>query len=664
VRRLALSTSLATLTFILACVAARAATPAPNAPTPAAPAAPASAASPTPAASPAPRTILRLSADRIDFYYNRFLIEADGNVRLQTSDGFEVSGDAFSMDLKLNRFLVAGHVTMRDASGQVSGAAIADFLDFRRIYLVPVTTEPDRWTFLNGDLAHPAKGRIMPGDVFYFPLISERPSITSTSAVIGTRTYVRFIGARTYLAGAPVPLGTYVVNFAPNQYFAANSLSGASADLTWNFAGNTNTLSALHLRYDPTYHTYFSIEQHFVGEHEYAIFSVNPATNFIKWWNMMLYEKLGSRFQISTFTQLYTAQHWLAMPIAAQQTSYLNATYALPHSYITATSQLTNYNVVGPGSLYSPPHQGGSLNHPSQVQITASSFQNRIADTPIFEQTYFGYGFNHDTVGEQYLQGFPYIPSYFGFQKAPINVPGLQAYGALCPKQYVTSPPTTYYCPVYTTIWNTVAGFNLFTQSIKLNNPENPYQTYYFNASFNKQRQWNSVPHYIDTTTTTATVSRTFARQFNSYLGYQVMNIGDHYINGGYAPCAPVGSQFCPASFAAFQGLATLRTLTLGMNFVPNPEFNASLLLRHHKDFPIPTPGLFPPPQPQYNVIGQNIYPWYLGQPPYDVTGEVRAKILPHMMLDIERTFYFYGYGNGYPYQFWSPNFVIQLLPI
>ena len=117
------------------------------------------AAAPTPAPTAAPpRSILYLNATRLDFYYNRFLIEADGNVRLRTSDGFTVTGDAFSMDLKLNRFMVAGHVTMHDATGTVSGAAIADFLDFRRIYLLPVTTAPDRWTFLNGDLAHPVEG--------------------------------------------------------------------------------------------------------------------------------------------------------------------------------------------------------------------------------------------------------------------------------------------------------------------------------------------------------------------------------------------------------------------------------------------------------------------------------------------------------------------------
>src|SRR5580700_2246223 len=176
------------------------------------------AAEPTPAPTAAPpRTVLYLNAARLDFYYNRFLIEGDGNVRVRTSDGFTVTGDAFSMDLKLNRFMIAGHVTMHDATGTVSGAAIADFLDFRRIYFVPVTSEPDRWTFLNGDLAHPAKGRVMPDDAFEFPSLPVQPSITGTGAIIGAKNYVRFINSHTFLAGAPIPLGSDVVNFSPSQ---------------------------------------------------------------------------------------------------------------------------------------------------------------------------------------------------------------------------------------------------------------------------------------------------------------------------------------------------------------------------------------------------------------------------------------------------------------
>jgi hypothetical protein len=640
VPRIALTAALTTLILALASVTARAAAPA---------------AAATPAPAP-PKVILYLSATRIDFYYDRFLLEADGKVSVRTSDGMTITGDAFTMDLKLNRFMIAGNVTLHDATGTVSGAAISDFLDFSRIYFVPVTTEPDRWTFLDGDLAHPAKGRVMPDDAFFFPSISQNPSVTGNGAVIDPKTYVRFINAHTYFAGAEIPLGTDVIPFSSNQYFAQNTLSGASVDLTWEMAASPNSLTALHARYDPTYHTYLSVEQHFVGEHEYAIFSVNPATRAEKWWNALLYEKLGSRFQIQSFTQYYTQQLWLQEPHASQQTTFINATYAFPHSYVQATSQLTNYNLLGPGSLEVPDALGGNLSHPSQVQLTATSFQNKIANLPLYEQIYEGYGFNHDSVGaDQYLNGFPNYPS-----EKPIPIPGLQAYGAPCPDQHGVKNAPQYFCPVYTTIWNSDLGVNFFTPSLKLNLAESPYQTYYFNASFTKSYQWNSLPHWISNSSENFTISRQFTRALHTYLGYQIQNVGDHYINGGYLPCEPVGTSFCPSSFTSFRGVSTLRTTSFGFNDVPNPEFNFSLLVRHHDDFPIPAPGAFA--MPQNNIIGQPLYNWYLGEPPYDATGDVRFVLFPHALVDISRTFYWYG--NPYRNQFWQPTFVVQVLPI
>lgn len=583
-------------------------------------------------------TIVRLTAKHIAFYYDRFLVEADGDVRVQTSDGFSASGDAFSMDLKLNRFLVAGHVTLHAGTQTVGGAALSDFLDFSRIYFVPVTSEPDRWTFLNGDLAHPAKGRVMPGDTFEFPQLPAQPSLTATSATIGTKSFARFGGVTTYFGGVGVPLGTYVVNFSPNQYFAQNSLTGANFDATWNLWGNNNSLSALHLRYDTQNHTYLAFEQHWVGQHEYAIFSGNPLTKPERFFNLQLYEKLGDRFQVQTFTQFMVNQgiFFPAPPYAATQTTYVNMTQAFPHSYLQLASNFTNYNLIGPASLNPANHNpvgAGSLSHPSQVQLTATSFQNRIGKLPLYEQIYFGYGFNHDSVGGQQY----YLP-------IPISQVGLQYYGN-----------TT-----YTTIWNTLAGFSLFVPALKLGNPDNPYKTYYLNAVFSKQRQWHSLPHHIDNTSTTVSISREFSRPVNSYLSYQVLNTGDYYLQGGYPPCTiqldPTKPGYCPASLTSFRGVSTLRTLSFGTNYVPNPEFNASVVYRHHDDFPIPVPDLFP--LPLNNVLGQPLYNSYLGQPPNDITGDVRFKVLPHMMLDVQRTYYF-NFGNIR----WSPSFIVQVLP-
>jgi hypothetical protein len=594
-------------------------------------------------------TTMQLSASHISFYYDQFLVEADGNVRITTTDGFTVTGDAFSMDLKLNRFLVAGHVTLQYGTQRVSGAAISDFLDFNRIYFVPVTTEPDRWTFLNGDLMHPVKGRVMPGDTFAFPQLPKTPSITANGATIGTKNFIHFFGATGYFAGLGVPLGSYVVNFSSNQYFAQNSLTGANFDATFNVAGNYNSLSAVHVRYDTFNHAYLAFEQHFVGSHDYAILSANPLTKSQRYFNFIGYEKLGSRFQVQTFTQFFVDQgiFFQALPLSETQTTYVNMTEAFPHSYLSLASNFSNYNTLGPGSYNNPVAHAGNLSHPTQAQLTWTSFQNHIfKKLPVFEQTYFGYGFNHDSVGaNQYA--------------TPIAVNGLQAFGGQC--VYAKGQPAVPCPTTYTTIYNQVVGLNVFLTSLKIGG-DDPAKDYYFNATFNKQRQYNSLPHHVDSTTTTGSLSRQFSRQVNSYLSYQVQNTGDYYLQGGYQPCTfiqpnpPQPPIPCPSSLQSFTGVSTLRTTTLGINYDPNPDFNASLIARHHDDFPIPVPGVFP--LPSVNVLGQPLYNDYLGQPPNDLTADVRFHILPHMLVDLQRTYYF-DFGNIR----WSPAFIVQVLP-
>ena len=561
------------------------------------------------------QTLLHLDADHIAFYYDRFLVEADGHVRVRTSDGTTIEGDTFTMDLKLNRFMIAGHVSLHDATGNLTGAALADFITFKRVYFIPVTSAPDRWTYLNGDYSHPAKGRIMPGDTFAFPNLSHsRLSLTAHSAVIEAQQFARFSGVTTYFAGIAAPLPSFYVNFSSNVNLAQNSLSGASYDATWNMTGNANSISALHLRYDSINKTYLSFEQHLSGQHEFAVFSVNPLSRPAKFWNLVLQDDIGKKFEIRTFTQMYTYQYGLSEPLAATQTTYAFATLALNHSSLQAYSNFTDYNILGPAQQNNPnfPYPG-ALNHPTSLQLTWSSFNNQIGKLPLYEQIYSGIGFNHD------------------------SLVGLQNYGGV----------------LYTTLWNHLVGFNVYTPSIKIGDHYgSPYKLWYMNATFNKQRQWYSVPHHVDTASTTISFSRQFTRTINAYASENIVNTGDYYIHGGYVPYTPPGDP----GYAAFRGVSTQRTLALGINYVPSPEFSATLLARQHTDFPRAVPGIFA--LPPLNNLGQFTYQNYLGEPPYDITADVRARISPHMLIDISRSYYF-NFGNLR----WSPQFTVQVTP-
>jgi hypothetical protein len=595
--------------ILVFCVPAKAQTltspSAPSSPTPAPSPAPLASATPAP-----PRTVVSLRADHIDFYYDRYLIEASGHVQVQTSNGMTINGDAFSMDLRLNRFLVASHVHLRSAGGNLDGAAIADFLAFDRIYFVPVISKPDRWTYENGDFAQPLKGRQMPGDVFYFPDVSSSSvSLSARSAMVQATQFVRFSAAHAYFLHQGVPLPSYYVYFGTSQDLAQNSLSGANFDATWNATGNANSISALHLRYDQFNHAYLAVEQHLAGNgpNEYAVFSINPLTKDDKYWNLAAGEHIGSKFEITTFTQLYTNQQWFAEPTASAQTTYVTMVQAFNRSYLTAFLNQTNYNMIGPSDVASP-------NHPNMGTLTWTSYNNQIFKTPLYLQYRESMGFNHDAYG-------------------------LQDYGGY----------------LYTTIWNQLLGYTLSLPNVKIGDRNKAYTMYYLNASLDSERIWNSVPHHVNAQNSTISLSRQFSRFVNSYLSYNVQNTSDLYLVGGYessAPILPDGTPYTP--FESFRGAATLRTTTLGTTYSASPNLVTTVTFAHHNDFPAAYPGLFLPPPT--NAIGLYTYSNYLGQPPWQLGAEVRVRILPHLSLDVQRT-YFFHFGD----QIWSPSFVVQL---
>ncbi|HET9393822.1 MAG TPA: hypothetical protein VFO29_09940 [Candidatus Rubrimentiphilum sp.] len=611
---------------------------------------PASSPSPTPVPLPSstpvpPPVIIRLNASRVEFYYDRFLVEADGNVRVRTSDGLVAEGDTFSMDLKLNRFLLAGHVHVSNAAGSQDGAAIADFMDFDRIYLVPLTREsqnatgiPDRWTFVDGDFAHPAKGREMPGDTFYFPDLGQaKPYLIASSAVIGSKSFVRFSGGRFDAAegaGVYIPVPTYYINFSSDQHLGDNSLAGANYDATWEFGGGANSISALHFRYDTINKTYLSFEQHFSGRKAYAVFSVNPMTRPSKFWDLLLSDQPSKNMQIRTFTQLHTFQYGLSSPLESQQVTTIQATQALRGSYLQGSYRTENFSLLPLGCY---PRTPGNFSdhctvpfHPSDAWLSLQTFDRPLTSyfhgTRIYEHASAGFGYQHQIFISEANPG-----------KALQNLGGVD----------------------YTTIWQHQLELEVFMPDLKFG-PDLNVPTKYFaiNASVDKQRLWNSLPHYTDTTQSRISLSKILDQHWLSYLDYTVRNVEDNYgklQSVEYPGFTPVVNGVEYPGYQAFHGTATFRTLSLGINYSNGGNFTFNFLARKHTDFPAPIPFFFQFASP--DVLGNFTVQNFLGQPPYDATAEVRMRINPHMSIDIQRTYYF-NYSNLR----WSPNFIFQVM--
>jgi len=603
-------------------------------------------------AAPQHRT-MHLSADSIAFYYDRFLVEADGNVRVTSGDGLTITGSTLTWDLKNNRFMIAGDVKVQSPTGTQEGAALADFLDFNRVYFVPVTSEPDRWTFEDGDYATPIKGREMPGDTFAFPDLSHNlPYLYAKSAVVGERDYVRFQNVTTTLGRAKsLPLPTYYITYSADPNLAQNSLSGANWDGTWQFAGNRNSISAIHLRYDQINHGFVAFEQHLASKKAYAVFSINPLTRSSKFFNLVTDYRFGDRTELHTFTDLHTVQSGFKLPEQAQHVSSVRLTQAFDTFSSSLTYSTVNYCLLGItpvrtipgrdpvyqacGSGSSTVGQPLSASHPQQWSLDFSSIDfPKRATAPLKARLRAGIGYLHNPCAHD-------DPATLR-----CDLGGLQLLG---PQGHQT---------VYTSIYTKYVGGTVYAPSIKLNPNDNPRKVYYLNASLDAQRQWYSVPHHIDQIDGIASVSRVFNTALAAYASYEIRQTNDRYNSAAdralvYPPNVPyVDPNF--ASFSAFAGSSTFRTYSLGASFTPNPDFAFNVLARKHVDFPIPVPGLFSPPP--YDVLGQFVSNYYLGQPPYDVTGEVRVRVLHHYYLDVSRTYYF-NYGNLR----WSPSFVIQV---
>ncbi len=577
--------------------------------------------------------VMHLNADRIAFYYDRFLVEADGNVRVKLDNGVTVTGQSFSMDLKSNRFLIAGGINVTSPSGSQSGAALADFLDFNRIYFVPITTEPDRWTFLNDDFAHPAKGREMPGDTFFFPKISgtDRPFILSRSAVIDPQNFVRFGSSQVDIGLGRAPVPSFYVNFASNPDLKQNSLTGANYDATYNVVGNANTTSAAHLRYDHVNNLFLAIEQHFASRNGYAVFSVNPLTKKSKFSNLVTTYRLSSALQFRGFSQLHTFQSGFSNPLESSQFSNLQLTAALKQSYIQLNTQLVNQTLLDKppnGRSFGDGSHTWNPDHPSYAQLGVTGFDHRIGHLPIYFRVRYGFGFSHDNSGSDV------IPSQGGGL--------LQTLGGV----------------PYTTIWNHYAGLTFYSPSIKLGKSADPSKVLYLNVIADKLRTWNSTPHYIDQTNTTLSLSKIFSPHLAAYAAYNVNNVEDIYSPalqaGQYPGIVPIVGGVPYPGYASFHGQATFRTLSEGVSLTPTADFSFTLLARQHHDFPTPIASFSA--NPQTDVLGNQLTAYYLGQPPYDITGDVRLRVNPHLTIDLQRSYYF-NFGN----QRWSPQFIIQV---
>jgi hypothetical protein len=587
---------------------------------------------PTP--SPTPPTgrrlaAFRITADRLAFYSNRYILGGEGNVQLVLGDGTRVRGNTFAMDLRLNRFVMAGNVKVTTASDnkEIDGAAFAEYFSFDRAYFVPILSEPDRWTFASGDYAHPLLGREMPGDTFYLPdLAGERAFLYAKRATVKPQESIRFASPRINFGLTFLTFPSYFLNFSQNPNFAQNALQGAYIDGPLDFAGGDHGLATMHVRYDSVNKVYLAYEQHQVSDNHYLVFSIDPLTKAFKQYNFLAYDRISPGLQVQMLAQESAFQYGLAQPLSAVAYVNLMITGSLPHSYLQLTTNSYYDSLLAPPPVidglqyYGAPNHNFIPYHPVDLQLSWIGVRHRINDLPLSFQLRSGLGFDHD--GLTPVQSLGNVNYYSEYDK--------------------------------------LIGANLSTSNITLiKDRAGRHRDLYFTGSFDKQREYFSLPHHIDTTTTSLSVTKFIDPQkLAVLLSYANQNTSDFY---GAQQSIAYPNDFLTNPYISpitglpvpgynFTGFATTRSLIQQMVFTPNPNFTVNFSMRENHDFPKPIAGLV-------LGIGDTLVFNNYGLAPYQANLDVRFRVNRLLVLDIGRSYYF-NFGG---YERWSPQFSFQV---
>lgn len=571
---------------------------------------------PTFAAAETTRSV-ELHANVVDFYSNRYILTADGNVTARLSDGTVITGATFTMDLKLNRFLIAGNVHVDGPRIHQTGAAFAGYPDLERFFFLTEGDVPDRYTYFGLDFTDPHKGRQQPTDAYFFPdLTAEHPYIIANAVTIFPKNNIEFpVGSRISVLGAYVPTPGYVVNYSSNPNFYQNAFSGAVFDIGIPYHGAADALSAFHIRGEQYRGVYLAFDQHFVHNLDYAVLSVDPLTQNQRQFNAILYKRVTPALEARLFYQLSAQSQGLNEPNSAASYANFAVNTRVGRYALGLNANQYNNDLLSGGQDAFAANGLRQVGHPFDMSLSVLSYEDEIRmfryiGVPVKFQYRGGYGYNYDSYG------------------LPVLGPG------------GSNTPPDFGGVAYTTIYNTYLGLSVYTSSIRL------AKELSISAKADKLVTWYSLGHHIAQTDTSVTLARTplSVKLPALLLSYDILNIGDYYGAQqlyAYPPFSdtvttPFGTF---TGLAAFRGFATQRTLSGSFVYTPTPYFALNLTMQYLNTDPKPVPGLN-------------------GSPPYQLLADVRIRLSSHILVDLSRQYYF-NFAN----QTWSPQFGIQFSP-
>jgi hypothetical protein len=524
----------------------------------------------------------RLSADRVAFYTNRFILQAIGNVHLDLGSGRHIDADFFSMDIHGNRFIVAGNVRLHEPNIDEAFIALSADLVARRSYAFVANEALERWSFSDNDFAHPQRDAQTPADAFDLPLIEDPATKLGHKITVGTRNYIRYGSCVTQFiggAGLYIPVPDCYVNVGDDPDLAQSALAGSNLGGAINLTGSANAVSGIFINYDRSNGLYAALQQNVSSPKAWAVLGVTASGH--PGLSVIAAATPNDSFGVRVSTDVQSLAATSTNAITSFRYSDLRLAQALPFGYAELFASSGTDSGTGPTFLPA---------RPFSAQIDLASPNVRIGKG-VFGMMRFGYGEQRDSFSLQQLGSVNYTTLGFGYLHTALSAPDIGIGGT------------------------------------------DPRRRFELGALASQTMQRFSIPHATTTVTTALSLAKDVGATTVS-LGYTVANVADRYADQHLA---------YPIIASGFSGLATFRTLALAATFEASPRFNASLTVRAHDDFPKPAQNVFPAIDPA--PLGQNPYPYQLGQPPADVTLGFRVRINPQLSLDVTDTVFFNAHG-------------------
>ena len=221
------------------------------------------------------KATINLSAREVGFYAGALAIVARGNVAISAAGFGRGSADAAYVDMRKNRFVLAGHARLGSRSGDALEVDV-------ETGTVDVLSVEDGAT--NGDFDFPD---LNPRDVF----------IRSRHVAIVPHANARFTPAAFPSSVGAVPVPSYLYTYSEGAGFAAQSLPGAAFDQPYGLLGSPSSLLAAHVRYVTGTGPDIAIDQHLVdGNRSYLVSSIDAPTSSTRSLGINGYRQLGRRY--------------------------------------------------------------------------------------------------------------------------------------------------------------------------------------------------------------------------------------------------------------------------------------------------------------------------------------------------------------------------------